>query len=483
MNSSVIKSASWIFLERFGTQLIQFFIQILLARVLLPEDFGLVAMISIVISLGQSLNDSGMTQSIIRSKSVTDTDYSTVFYANIVFSLCIYLIIYFTAPLVASFYGYQSLTSIVRTLSLKIIIQAIFAIQVARLTKSMDFKRQFIVQLPSLIVSGVAGVILAFKGFGVWSLVYMTLIQVSLVAIQYWFRSDWKPHFQFDIGSFKGHFSFGYKLALSGMLNVLFSNLYNVIIGKYFSATQLGYYNRAFSLRQLPIQNISATMNKLTLPIFAEIQDDNKKLKLAYSKVIQVVFFATTPLLVFGMVLAEPLILVLLTEKWIKAVPFFQLLCISGLTYPLSSYNLNILKVKGRSDLFLKVEIIKKVIQIVGVALVIPFGIMPLLWFQAIFALLAFGINSYYSGKMISLKLLDQLRSVAPIFFIALSIGVLVFMVDTSLLQNTITSIVRLIFLSIISVCSYIFLSYFFKVNALFYCMEMIKSLRTKRKN
>lgn len=438
-------------------------------------------MISIVISLGQSLNDSGMTQSIIRSKSVTDEDYSTVFYSNLVFSVLIYLVIYLTAPFIAAFYGYADLTDITRTLSLRIVLQAAFAIQLAKLTKIMDFKRQLIVQLPSVIVSGVIGVAMAYKGLGVWSLVYMSLIQVTLMAIQYWTRSEWRPLFYFSHKLFKEHFSFGYKLALSGMLNVLFSNLYNIIIGKYFSATLLGYYNRAFSLRQLPIQNISATMNKLTLPIFADIQENDERLKKAYLKVIQVVFFATTPLLIFGLVLAEPLIIVLLTEKWIGVVPFFQLLCISGLTYPLSSYNLNILKVKGRSDLFLKIEFTKKIIQVIGIILIIPYGIMALLWFQVIFTFLAFGMNSYYSGKMINLSLPHQVNSIIGILVLASGIGLIVYGLDLLVIKESMSDFFRLILLSLFSVSLYMLLSYIFKIRALFLCLDMLKSLKIKK--
>jgi teichuronic acid exporter len=480
LRSSVLKSAGWIFLEKFGSQLIRFFVSILLARVLSPEDFGLIAMITIVISVGQSLKDSGMTQSLIRSKTITDVDYSTVFYSNIAFSIAIYLIIYAVAPLIAKFYGQEELTIITRVLSVQIIIQSVSAIQIARLTKSMNFKRQLLVQLPSFVVSGIVGIYLAYNGFGVWSLVYMTLVQVTLVTVQYWIRSSWKPLLLFDKQSFIKHFFYGYKIAVSGILDVIFKNLYNVIIGKYFSPALLGFYNRAYTLRELPIQNISATLNKLTFPMFAKIQDDDQRLKLAYSKVIQVVFFGTTPLMIMGLVLAEPLVVVLLTDKWLASVPFLRILCISGIVYPLNAYNMNILKVKGRSDLYLRIESIKKVLQLIGIILIIPFGIFPLLWFQVAFSFLSFVMNSYYSGRMIGLSIFDQVRSISGILVLAVGVGAVIYLFDNVLSSGQVSEIFRLGILSVTGMSLYILFSILFKVKAYQLSLEMIKSYKAK---
>lgn len=479
LKTSVLNSAIWIFLERFGTQFIRFVVQIILARILMPEDFGLVAMISLVINLGQSLRDSGLTQSIIRSNTTDDMDYTTVFYSNIIFSLIIYLIIFFLAPLVAKFYDQYQLISITRVLAFQVVIQSSSAIQVTRLTKVLNFKRQFLVQLPSFIVSGVVGITLAQLGYGVWSLVFMTLTQGVLASIQYWVRSDWKPSINFDIDKFKYHFDYGYKIAISGLLDVIFKDIYTVVIGKYFSASILGFFNRAQTLRRLPLQNISATMNKLTFPLFAKIQDDSLRLREAYSKVIQIVFFVTTPLMVLGFVLAEPLIVVLLTDKWVQTVPYFQLLCISGIVYPLNAYNMNILKVKGRSDLYLKIETIKKLLQLVGVFCFIPFGVMGLLYFNIGFSFFSYLLNSYYSGRMINFSVFDQVKAIFGILVLALIIGLSIFVLDLYFWKSSFNEIVRLLSLSVLAFGLYIFFSRLLKIRAFQMSYDLIKTYKS----
>lgn len=423
LQKQTVSGLFWTFSQRFSVQLINFGVSIIMARVLLPADYGLIGMLAVFMAIGSSLMDSGLSSSLIRTPNADQKDYSTVFFINIIGSIIIYAILFLTAPFIASFYDQEILTPIIRVYTLSFIISAFVSVQSTRLTKEMNFKTQMKIQIPSVIGGGILGIVLALQDYGVWSLVWMNLFQSTLSAIQHWIYSGWRPNFLFDKERFKYHFNFGYKLTLSGLLDTIYNNIYNLIIGKFFPVAYLGYYTRAKSLQQLPVQNISTALNKVTYPLFSSIQHENVKLKMAYKKLMQQVLFWIAPTMILLGVIAEPLIRFLLTEKWVPAVPYFQTLCAAGILYPLNSYNLNILKVKGRSDLFLKLEIIKKVIITVGIFIAVPFGIYGLLYLQVIISFVAYFINSWYSGKMIDYPMIEQVRNILPIILLATLIG------------------------------------------------------------
>lgn len=425
LRQKTIGGLIWTFSQQFSVQAINFVVQLVLARLLLPEDFGLIAMLSVFIAMGVSLMDSGLTSSLIRTKDAGQRDYSTVFFMNLMASILIYIILFFIAPVIATFFDQPMLTPVIRAYTCTFIIRAFSQVQQTKLTKEMNFKLQMLIQIPSVIIAGVAGVIMAYKGMGVWSLVYMNIMQTSLSAIQLWIRTGWWPSREFDWQLLKKHFNFGYKLTLAGLLNTLFTNLYNIVIGKFFSAAQLGFYNRADTLRMFPVQNLATALNKVTYPMFSSIQDDDKKLKQVYRILMQQVMFWLAPLMAILIIVAEPLFVVVLTEKWLPAVPYFQWLCVAGLMYPLHAYNLNILNVKGRSDLFLRLEIIKKCIIAIGVAVAIPYGIYGLIYFQVVSTFVAYFINSYYSGKLIGYPATRQVLDIIPILALATAVGLL----------------------------------------------------------
>ena len=430
LRKKTVSGLFWTFTQQFSVQLINFAIQIILARILLPAEFGLIGMIAIFVSVGNSLMDSGMTSSLIRTPNASQKDFSTVFWINLLASISIYITLFLCAPLIADFYKQPVLTLIIRVYTLAFIIRAFVGVQSTILTKEMNFKLQMSMQIPSVIVGGLAGVILAYRGFGVWSLVWMNLIQSFLFSIQHWIRAKWHPVFIIDKERLWFHLKFGYKLTMSGLLNTVFSNIYNIIIGKFFSATQLGYYTRAQTLQMFPVTNIATALNKVTYPMFASIQHDNAKLKTAYKKLMQQVIFWIAPLMVYLSIVAEPLFRFVLTDKWLPAVPYFQILCFSGILYPLHAYNLNILNVKGRSDLFFKLEIYKKIFISIGIGGALYFGIYGLLIFQLISSLFAFGVNTSYSGKMIDYPAKEQVKDILPLIGIAFAVGALLFFLN-----------------------------------------------------
>ena len=475
LKKQALSGVFWTFLQQFGVQGISFVVSIILARVLLPSEFGLIGMISIFIGLGRTLIDSGLSQSLIRTENPSLSDYSTVFYFNLLGSLVIYVIILLLAPFVATFYNQPLLKNIISVYCLIFLINAFATIQTTILTKQLKFKTQMMVAVPSLLIGSITGITMAYMGFGVWSLVWSAIVQSFLNAIQLWFWSSWRPSLQFDWGRFNYHFHYGYKLAFSGVLDTVFNNLYSIIIGKFFSPAQVGFYTRADSLKQFPVTNIGNILNKVTFPLFASIQNDDIRLKNVYKKIMQMVIFIVAPLLVFLAVLAEPLFRFLFTEKWLPAVPYFQILCANGILYPIHSYNLNVLKVKGRSDLFLKLEVIKKVVLLGVILLSFPFGIYGLLYGSVFFSIGAFFINTHYTAKYLNYTSFEQIRHLAPTIVLSLFVGFLLFFIDIFVTGINSFDFFRLIIGLSLGVIIYLALAYGFKMKSLNELLLIIK--------
>lgn len=456
----------WTFAQQFGNQLVGFFVSLILARLLLPEEFGLIGMIAVFVSVGHTLLNGGLTQSLIRSKDLDQEDFSTVFYFNLIASILIYIILFFTAPLIAAFYEQEIITNLLRVYCLTFIISAFSAVQLARLTKNMDFKTQTLISIPATVIGGIVGISMAYMGYGVWALVWSYLTTSLMSSVQLWIYSKWIPSWLFNRKKFYDHLNFGYKLTLSGLLDTVFRNIYIIVIGRYFSAAQVGFYTRAETMKQLPVINISNALHKVTYPLFASIQDDEVRLKRVYKQIMQMVIFVIAPILILLAVLAEPTFRFLFTEKWLPAVPYFQILCITGILYPIHAYNLNILNVKGRSDLVLKIEVVKKVIIVITILVALRYGILALLYGQVFTSLLAFVINSHYTGKLIDYKGMEQLGDVLPAIGIATISGALVYMLDYFQLADTL-DIFRIITGGLVGTLIYITFAYLLRFNSI----------------
>lgn len=420
---SLIKQAKagvfWTFVQQFSVQLINFSVQIVLARILLPSDFGLIAMIAVFVALGQTLSDSGMTSSLIRNNENTENDYGTVFLTNLGVSTFLYGICYAIAPLVADFYKQEILADLLRVYALVFIISAFNVVQLARFSKELDFKSQFTYQLPSVVIGAITGIVMAYFGFGVWSLIGLNVAQSLVFSVSLWIFYKWRPKFIFDSSIFKFHFSYGYKLTLSGILNTLYLNLYKIIIGKKFSASQVGFFSQADSLRLFPVNQLNTVLNKVTFPLFSKIKDDDEKLKLAYISSTRLVLSCSSVMMTILILIAEPLFLIVFGEKWLPSVPYFQILCLASVFLPFSSYNLNILKVKGRSDLFLKVEVIKKIIGVISLLVCIPFGIEAIVWSLCLTNILFAYINGFFSGRLLNYNVYSQVKHSLAIIIVA----------------------------------------------------------------
>lgn len=430
LKKQAISGVKWNFAQQFSVQIINFGVQVILARLLMPEMFGLIAMVVIFISIGQTLMDSGMTSSLIRTKNPDQLDYSTVFITNIIMSCAIYGLVYFFAPYIAKFYNQDILTDIVRIFALTFVIRALVAVHIAKLTKEMNFKLQMKLQVPSTIIAGIVGVSLAYQGYGVWSLVWLNLVQAIIFTIQNWLFINWKPSLVFDWQRFKHHFAFGYKLTLASLIDVIYNDAYRIIIGKFFSPAQLGFFNQAETMRLFPVQQISSVMGKVTYPMFAKI-DNDQALKAVYRTTMKLVFFVSVPVMLALILVAEEGFRFVFGEKWLPAVPYFQVLALASIVRPVSVYNLNILQVKDRSDLVLKVEVIKKILGSLLIVIGLPFHVMGLVISLTIFSFISFIINMHYSGKLIAYSMGEQIKDVVHL----LAIGVLVFMMLQTIKQ------------------------------------------------
>lgn len=464
----------WSFLIQGGTQIINFIITVVLARLLLPEQFGLIGMIAIFIAISRALIEGGFVSSLIRTKDADNLDYSTVFFVNLVMSFTLYGTLFFVAPYIAVFYGEEVLVNLIRVLGLVLIINAFSLVQSTKLNKALQFKTQFKLQLPSLIISATVSIWMAYNNYGVWSLVAKDIVFALLATIQLWWYSRWVPSFVFNKDKFIYHFNFGYKLSLTAIINNTFDNLYNVIIGKYFSAAQLGFFTRARSLEQLPSGFFYNAFNRVFYPLLAKVNDDDKQLKISYSKLMQIVVFVVTPILVYLGIIATPFFRWLLTEKWLPAVPFFQLLVISGVFYPIHKYNLNICNLKGRSDMVLKLSMFHNILLLAGAFSAIWFGIYGLLYSLIFVNILVTCINAFFSGNLINYGLKDQLGDLFPILSLNFILAAIFYILQITVFEKF-TDLWNLITVALLFFIAYVSLAYTLRLKVVDILLPYIK--------
>jgi len=422
-----VKGLAWSFLDNIVVQGVGFITGIILARLLSPREFGLVGMVTIFIALGQSFVDSGFTQALIRKKECTQADYSTVFFFNVLVGIAWYILLLVSAGSIAGFFSQPELTGLVPVLGLGVVINAFSIIQTTQLTKRIDFKLQTRISVVSSILSGIIAVVLAFRGFGVWSLVVLSLARNILNTLFLWFWNKWKPSLVFDLTSFKKLFGFGSKLLLVGLIDTTYRNIYLAVIGKFFSAADLGFYTRADQFNQLPSQNLTAIVQRVSYPVLSSISDDFPAMKSAYKKLIKSTMLISFVLMIGLAAVAEPMVLTLIGEQWLVSAEYLQLLCFGGMLYPLHALNLNMLSVQGRSDLFLRLEIIKKALAVPVIIVGINFGIKVMIIAMIVNSLIAYYINSYWSGRFIGYSMLEQVRDILPSFMLASAVGLMVF--------------------------------------------------------
>lgn len=431
--SSTRNGFFWSFIDGFLGQGMQFLVSILLARVLSPTDFGLIGMLTIFIAVSQSFVDSGFASALIRKKNCTKADFSTVFYFNLAVSIFVFGILYLVAPTIAVFFEEPQLRDLLRVLGLGLILNAAGLIQRTIFTKEVNFKVQTQVSLIASVVSGAIAITMAYQGYGVWSLVALTLLRFGVNSLVIWIKSSWRPSWIFSAKSFQELFGFGSKLLLSGLLHTAYQNIYYVVIGKYFSAAELGFYTKANEFKKLPSTNLDSVISRVSYPMLANLQDNPIALKNCYVKLIRTTMFLSFLLMLGMSAVARDLLFVLIGDAWLPAVPYLQLLCFIGMLFPLHSLNLNMLQVMGRSDLFLKLEVIKKIFSLPIIGLGIWQGINAMIIGMFFNSCIAFYLNAYWSGSEMNYSWKEQLGDIYPSLLFALIVALPTFFISNFL--------------------------------------------------
>lgn len=436
LKNKTVKGVGWSAADNVLNQGVTFLVGLVLARLLSPEEYGLIGIITIFISVFNAIVDSGFSNALIREKNATNEDYNTVFFTNLIVSVFLSLILFFSAPLIANFFSQHMLVSLTKVMSVIIVINALAIIQRTIFIKQINFKAQTKISAISSLSSAAVGIYMAYAGFGVWSLVGQQISRQFINTLFLWIFSPWRPCLQYSKKSFRKLFGFGWKLLLAGLIDTIWREMYQVVIGKFYNARTLGLFSRAQQFSLIFSSNITSVVQRVSYPVLSEIQDDNDKLKFAYKKIIKTTMLFTFTCMLSLAGCAKPIIILLIGEKWAQCIPYLQIICFQMILYPLHALNLNMLQVKGRSDIFLKLEIVKKVIACIPIVLGVLVSIEIMLIGSVIVGMISYYLNAYYSKDLIGYGVKEQVRDILPSFFIAF--GVFIIMIAESFIVDNI---------------------------------------------
>lgn len=426
LKDKTIKGLVWGAVERWATQCVDFVFTVLIARLLLPDDYGIIAMLNIFLAISRTLIDSGFEAALIKKTDRTDTDFSTVFYFNVAASIFCYVILWVLSPYMARFYNAPLLEQITKIVSLNLVISAFAGIHSAKLVIAIDFKTKANVSLVHAIISGTVGLVMAYMGYGVWALIVQSVTAAIVRTIALWIAVRWKPCLVFSWHSFIEMFSFGSKLLTAGLLNTFYNNIYSLAIGKFYSPASLGVYSKANTLANLPSTNVMGVFQNVLYPVLSSIQDDKQKLVDIHRRFLRMSCFIVFPMAVGLASVADPLIRLLLTDKWAGCIPLLQVICFSAIWTPIIALNTNVLKVMGRSDYFLKAEMIKKVFGLLTLVVTISMGIVPICLGVVITSFLSVCCDTYFTNKVIGYGFIAQIKDFVGIFVHSLMMGIFV---------------------------------------------------------
>ena len=419
LKQKTVKGVGWSFIDNISSSGITFLVGLVLARLLTPSEYGIMAIITIFIAVSNSVVDSGFSNALIRKTDARRMDYNTVFIFNLAVSAALYAVLFFAAPAISTFFREPLLVEVMRVIGWVLVVNALAIIPRTLFVKAVDFKTQTKVSLISSISSGAVGIGMALSGLGVWSLVGQQLSRQLLNTLFLWIYCKWRPVWEFSVRSFRELFGFGSKLLLSGLLDTVFKEIYSLVIGRCYTPAQLGQYTRASQFSQIFSSNLTTVVQRVSYPVLSSIQDEPARLREAYRKVIRSTMLVTFACMLGLAAVAKPLIVLLIGEKWLPAVGFLQIICFSGMLYPLHAINLNILQVKGRSDLLLRLEIVKKIIATGPLLLGVFFSIEYMLWGSVCTSLVAYFLNSYYSADLIGYPTGKQIKDILPTFLVS----------------------------------------------------------------
>lgn len=471
LKASVLSSLFWKFLERGGVSGVQLIVQIILARLLLPSDYGIIALIVVFISISQVFIQSGLGTALVQKKNVTNADYSSVFFLGLGIALVFYCILFLGGPFIAAFYNQPLITPVLRVLGLTLFFGAVNTIQNAIVAREFLFKRLFVSSLGAVLLSGVVGISMAYSGYGVWALVGQQLTSIMALCLIMWFTVKWRPKLLFSIIRVKELFSFGWKLLASGLLDVTYTNLSSLIIGRLYPAEMLGYYTKGREFPSLLMSNIDSSIQAVMLPAYAKNQDKRPLVKQIMRRALVTSSFVVFPLMAGLAAIAEPLIELLLTEKWLMCVPFLQIFCAVYALWPIHTSNLQAINALGRSDIFLRLEIIKKFFGLSVLAVTVPIGIYAMALGMVATGIVATLINAYPNKLLLDYSFTEQWRDLMPALILSLIMGGAAY----SVLFLRLSSWETLLLQIGIGVVVYFGLAWMLGLEALTYMMNTVK--------
>lgn len=476
LKSTATKGIFWSAVDKFAVQFGQFVVSILLARILLPEDFGLIGMLAIFITLSQTFIESGLGVGLIQRQDSSDIDFSTVFVFNLGVSSFFYLLLFLSAPFISTFFNEPKLTDLIRVLGLNLLLIALAIVQRTKMTIALDFKSIAKSNLVGVVLGGIFGVIAARTGFGVWALVIQTLLGSLATSVSLWVFSNWSPSIAFSKKSFKSLFGYGSKLLIAGLYAQILNNVYNICLGKFYPTASLGYYTKAKSFADLSAGTVVSVIQQVTFPILTSVQDDRAKLVSIYSRLIRMSAFFIIPLMTLIALLAKPIVILLLTEKWVFLIPLLQWMVFARIFFPMSALNMSLLNAVGRSDLFLKVDLSKLPLTILAMVITIPLGVKAMIIGHVVTSALAFLINAYLPGKFYGYGPIQQLKDMLPFFVASIGMAISVFV-----MSNFIDNLVLQLFLgTLIGFVTYLFICWLLKLEELEEVWELVLKFKIK---
>lgn len=477
-SNDIISNFVWRFFERVGAQVVAFVVSIVLARILEPEAYGSVALITVITAILQVFVDSGLGNALIQKKDADNIDFSTVFWANLFFCVVLYLLLYFASPLIGKFYGEEELVLYIRVLGITIIISGLKNVQQAYVSRKMLFKKFFFATLGGTAIAGIIGIIMALTGMGIWALIAQQLINLTIDTIILWLTVKWRPEPIFSVQRFKALFSFGWKLLVSALLETIYTNVRQLIIGRMYSSSDLAQYNRGRQFPYLIIQNVNTSIDSVLLPAMSNEQNDRIKVREMTRKSIKISTYIMAPLMIGLIAIGETLVKLILTEKWLPCVLFMRIFCITFLFYPIHTANLNAIKALGRSDLFLKLEIGKKLVGVIALLSTMWFGVEAMAYSLLFTSVCSQIINSWPNKKLLKYGYLEQLRDILPGIILAVVMGCFIYPIQWLGLPDIVTLFIQVLSGGLV----YILLSKIFKVDSFEYMITILKTYAYRRK-
>lgn len=477
-SKNIVVNLGWRFFETIGTQLAMFAVQVVMARLLAPSDFGVIGIVTVFNTLAMVFIQSGFSTAIIQKKNIDQSECSSVFYTSMIIAALIYVILFFCAPFIASFYEYSILTDIIRVQFLGLFVMPLSSIQNSLIQKRMQFKLSFLRGIANCVVSGAIGIIAALMGAGIWALVFYNLSNYVVGAIVYTLTVKWWPSLTFSLKKVKTLFSFGWKVLVSSLIDTLYNNIYTLVIGKLYNKTTLGYYNKGKNFPNTVVNSLNTTIQSVIFPALATCQDDKVKFKALVRRAIKTSTFLVFPAMAGLAAVAKPLIVILLTEKWLPAVFFLQICCFSYALWPIHTANLQAINAIGRSDIFLKLEVIKKVIGIVLLVATVPFGVYVMVSTRALSGIISCFINAYPNKKLLDYSFFEQIKDILPSALLSIAMAVIVWLF--TLLD--INYFLMLILQVVAGAGVYILGAKIFKLESYDYMISLVKSFIKKKK-